>query len=53
MKTAALCAALVAVAVFAATAALAQAPQTVRLRGVIEAVNWKVCFACPGNWVNR
>jgi hypothetical protein len=36
MKTAAIRAALVLVAALAATAALAQAPQTVRLRGVIE-----------------
>src|SRR6202035_2373496 len=39
MKTAAIRAALVLVAAIAATAALAQAPQTVRLRGVIEKVD--------------
>src|SRR6202035_5820677 len=39
MKTAAIRAALVLVAALAATAALAQAPQTVRLRGVIEKVD--------------
>src|ERR1700680_716208 len=39
MKTAAICAAIVLVAAIAATAALAQAPQTVRLRGVIEKVD--------------
>jgi hypothetical protein len=39
MKTAAIRAALFAVAAVVATAALAQAPQTVRLRGVIEKVD--------------
>jgi hypothetical protein len=39
MKTTAIRAALVLVAALAATAALAQAPQTVRLRGVIEKVD--------------
>jgi hypothetical protein len=39
MRTAAIRAALFAVAVVVATAALAQAPQTVRLRGVIEKVD--------------
>jgi hypothetical protein len=39
MKTAAIRAALVLVAALAATAALAQAPQTVRLRGVIEKID--------------
>jgi hypothetical protein len=39
MKTTAIRAALVLVAALAATAALAQAPQTVRLRGVIETVD--------------
>jgi hypothetical protein len=39
MRTAAIRAALVAVAALAATVALAQAPQTVRLRGVIEKVD--------------
>jgi Cu/Ag efflux protein CusF len=39
MKTAAIRAALFVVAALAATTALAQAPQTVRLRGVIEKVD--------------
>src|ERR1700682_2784651 len=39
MKTAAIRAALAAVAALVATTALAQAPQTVRLRGVIEKVD--------------
>ena len=39
MKTTAIRAGLVLVAALAATAALAQAPQTVRLRGVIEKVD--------------
>src|SRR5580704_12290973 len=45
MRTAAIRAALFAVAAFAATAAQAQAPQTVRLRGVIEKVDGNTVLA--------
>jgi hypothetical protein len=45
MRTAAIHAALFAVAAFTATAALAQAPQTVRLRGVIEKVDGNTVLA--------
>jgi hypothetical protein len=45
MRTAAIRAALFAVAAFAVTAAQAQAPQTVRLRGVIEKVDGNTVLA--------